>query len=185
MYYNMTTNSLTGKEELNLLNLRGFAFVRSRPISTKIKQIKEKIVKEYLVPLFANQWNILNENAYFIENVQKKINYYYQSHKLEELTAYNELLRVIQKLVENYQTLKTYENKAHSVRLDANEVTSLIFKTTKIRLLPEYEIYNSILGKPKKELQEKYDENIITEIKTLLKKEDCTYDKIKSHLIHL
>jgi hypothetical protein len=184
----MTTHSLTGKENLNKMGLKGFAFAHSIPVSTKIKQIKSRIVEDYLVPLFTNQWTTLNENSFFIENMQKKINFYYQQHKSEELLAYCELLRVIKKLIENYQTLETYEKQSYSVRLHANEVTSMIFKTTKVRLLPEYEIYDSILGKPKKELEERYDENIIATIKCLLEKEDCTYHKIQSiimNLIHL
>ena len=174
------THSLTGKENANKMNLKGFTFVHCTPISIKIKHIKERIIEEYLVPLFANQWTTLFENSFFIENMQKKVNNYYQKHKVEELATYHELLRVIKKLVENYQTLETYEKQTFSSRLNANEVSSLIFKTTKVRLLPEYEIYDSILGKPKKELQEKYDEDALAIIKSLLEKDDCTYDKIKS-----
>lgn len=176
----MTSHSLTGKEHGNRMNLKGFAFVHCTPVSTKIKIIKDRIIEDYLVPLFTNQWSTLYENSFFIENILKKVNHFYQKHKLEELTAYYELLRVIKKLVENYQTLETYEKQLFSSRLHANEVSSLIFKTTKVRLLPEYEIYDSILGKPKKELQEKYDDNAIAIIKTLLEKDDCTYEKIKS-----
>ena len=63
---------------------------------------------------------------------------------------------------------------------EKNYITSMIYKTTKIVLLPEYEIYNSIIGKPKRSTNEKYNENIINEIARLIKREDITYDKIKT-----
>jgi len=55
----------------------------------------------------------------------------------------------------------------------------MVFKTSMIKLLPEYEIYDNIFGKPKRELKEKYDENIIQKIKELLKEDDINYKKIK------
>ncbi len=61
----------------------------------------------------------------------------------------------------------------------------MIFKTTTIKLLPEYELYDSIIGKPKKELKQKYNENIIINIKNLLLKENITYKKIKEQLLKL
>jgi hypothetical protein len=51
-----------------------------------------------------------------------------------------------------------------------------------IRLLPEYEIYDSILGKPNRDLNEKYNETIIRHIKTLLTYDDITYNKIKEYI---
>lgn len=34
--------------------------------------------------------------------------------------------------------------------LNKNNIINMVYKTTKIQILPEYEIYNSILGKPNK-----------------------------------
>jgi hypothetical protein len=59
----------------------------------------------------------------------------------------------------------------------------MVFKTSMIQLLPEYEIYNSILGKPKRELNQKYDDNIIYDIKLMLIQENTSYQKIKDYLL--
>ena len=37
----------------------------------------------------------------------------------------------------------------------------MIYKTTKIKLLPEYEVYDSIFGKPKREKGESYNSELI------------------------
>jgi hypothetical protein len=58
----------------------------------------------------------------------------------------------------------------------------MIYKTTMIRLLPEYEIYNSILGRPKRELSQKYNEEIIIDIKKMMTSEKITFNKIKEFI---
>jgi hypothetical protein len=52
-----------------------------------------------------------------------------------------------------------------------------------IKLLPEYEIYNSILGKPKRELNQIYDQQIIEQIKEMLTQDNITFYKIKEYIL--
>jgi hypothetical protein len=177
------THSLSGKIELNILNLKGSCLFQKQPAIIKIKNIKEKIMENYIIPLFSKQWETLNENVYFIENIQKKLNSYYNTYKLEELSVYNELLQVVKLFIDNYQKIENYE-KHKNTNTQTKEVMSMIFKTIKIRLLPEYEIYDNILGKPDKQLNQKYDESILSTIKEFLGKENCTYSEIKEYLEH-
>jgi len=175
------THSLLGKNEINSMNLKGSCFFQKQPAIIKIKRIKEKIMENYLVPLFSKQWDTLYENMYFIENIQKKLNLYYNTYKLEELSAYNDLLQVIKICMNNYQKIENFE-KQNNANSHTKEVMSMVFKTTKIRLLPEYEIYDNILGKPNKQLNQKYNEYVLSMIKEFLGKEDCTYSKIKEYI---
>ena len=176
------TNTLTGKNELNKLNLTGKSNKHKFPVSSKIKNIKERILQDYLIPLFTKQWDILKENKFFISEMQKKINYYYEIYKLDELVVYIEMLKVLQILIDKHQLLEDTENTIKSKR-DPNEIITVIFKTSMIRLLPEYEIYDSIVGKPKKERNETYDEYIIADIKRLLSQDKISYSKIKEHIL--
>jgi hypothetical protein len=177
----MTTHSLTGKNHLNINNLKGVYLNETNNIPVKIKKLKERILEDYLLPLFTKKWNTLNENVFFIETLQKNISYYYNIYKIDELNTYHELLKVIKILIDNYQTLENYESQTKT-KFNPNQVTSFIFKTAKIQLLPEYEIYDSIIGKPKKELKEKYDIDMICLIKKLIEQENMTYNKIKEHI---
>ena len=63
---------------------------------------------------------------------------------------------------------------------DKNTVISMVYKTTKIKILPEYELYNSIIGKPTK--QKPYDDKIINDIRLLMLKPNITYDTISEYL---
>jgi len=59
-----------------------------------------------------------------------------------------------------------------------------MYKTTMIRLKPEYEIYDNIIGKPKREKNESYNELIIKDIQLLLKNENITFNKIKDIILN-
>jgi hypothetical protein len=186
MINNPSGNNLSGVNfygnNLNLLGKYSYNY-NCNYISTnvKIKKLKERILNNYLIPLVSKQWNVLKENIYFIDEIQNKIKYHTDIHKTEELVAYNEMLKVFKVLIEKQKILEDYDKTMNGER-DSNEIMTMVFKTSMIKLLPEYEIYNSIFGKPKRELNEKYDDDIISKIQDLLKEDDITYKKIKEQI---
>jgi hypothetical protein len=190
MINNLSGNNLSGVNvygnNLNLLGKYSYNYNYSST-NIKIKKLKERILNNYLIPLVSKQWNVLKENIYFIDEIQNKIKYHNDIYKQDEpeLVAYNEMLKVFKVLIEKQKILEDYDKTMNGKR-DSNEIMTMVFKTSMIKLLPEYEIYNSIFGKPKRELNEKYDNDIISKIKELLKEDDITYKKIKDYVtLHL
>jgi hypothetical protein len=183
MINNPSGNNLSGVNvygnNLNLLGKYSYNYNYSST-NVKIKKLKERILNNYLIPLVSKQWSVLKENIYFIDEIQNKIKYHIDIYKQNEpeLVAYNEMLKVFKVLIEKQKILEDYDKTMNGKR-DSNEIMTMVFKTSMIKLLPEYEIYNSIFGKPKRELNEKYDNDIISKIKELLKEDDITYKKIK------
>jgi hypothetical protein len=187
MRNNFSGNNLTGINYYgNDLNLTGkYSYNYScnyTSTNSKVKKLKERILNNYLIPLVSKQWSVLKENIYFIDEIQNKIKYHSDIHKTDELVAYNDMLKVFKVLIEKQKLLEDYDKNMNGNR-DSNEIMSMVFKTSMIKLLPEYEIYDSIFGKPKRELNEKYDHDIINTIKTLLKEDDITYKKIKAYVM--
>jgi hypothetical protein len=179
-------NNLTGinyyGNDLNLTGKYSYNYnVNSTSTNLKIKKLKERILNNYLIPLVSKQWNVLKENIYFIDEIQHKIKYHSDIYKTDELIAYNEMLKVFKVLIEKQKLLEDYDANMNGKR-DPNEIMTMVFKTSMIKLLPEYEIYDSIFGKPKRELNEKYDDDVIKKIKELLKEDDITYRKIKEYV---
>ena len=174
----MTT--LLGKNIINENNLLGKNYIQNQSSNIQIQQLKNTILKNYLIPLFTKQWASLNENLFFIDKINKKLNNLYTIYKLDELLLYIDLIKVLQIVVEKNRLLE--ENESYSSKTK-NELVSMVFKTSMIKLLPEYELYDSILGKPKKELKQTYNDFIINDIKKLLLKENITYKKIKEAII--
>ena len=173
----MTIN-LTGMNGSNKLNLTGKTECLN-PIINKMNILKKNIIKNYILPVYSDKWDVLIKNSLLINETIAKLNNYYNHYKLEDLKIYIEFLKIIKIVLEKNEQLNEYESQVN-YKKEKNYITSMIYKTTKIVLLPEYEIYNSIIGKPKRSTNEKYDENIINEIVRLIKREDITYDKIKT-----
>ena len=179
-------NNLSGinfyGSDLNLLGKYSYNYnYNFGSANSKIKKLKDRILNNYLIPLVSKQWDVLKENMYFIDEIQKKIQYHYDIYKSDELIAYNDLLKVFKVLIEKQKLLEDYDENKNGKR-DPNEIMTMIFKTSIIKLLPEYEIYDSIFGRPKRELNEKYDDVVIAKIKELLKEDDITYKKIKEYI---
>ena len=183
---NLSGNNLTGINFYgNSLNLTGKYIYNYNynytSTNMRIKKLKERILNNYLIPLVSKQWAVLKENIYFIDEIQNKIKYHTEIYKTDELVAYNDMLKVFKVLIEKQKLLEDYDKNMNGNR-DPNEIMTMVFKTSMIKLLPEYEIYDSIFGKPKRELNEKYDEEIINTIQELLKEDDITYTKIKDYI---
>jgi hypothetical protein len=179
-------NNLSGinfyGSDLNLLGKYSYNYTYNfGSANSKIKKLKDRILNNYLIPLVSKQWDVLKENMYFIDEIQNKIQYHYDIYKSDDLVAYNELLKVFKVLIEKQKLLEDYDENING-KHDPNEVMTMIFKTSMIKLLPEYEIYDSIFGRPKRELNEKYDDDVISKIKDLLKEDDITYKKIKDYV---
>ena len=177
----MTLN-LTGINKLNELNLTGKSDLIINPIIFKINSLKKRIVQDYIIPLFAKQWTILNQNILLIGDFIEKLRYYYRNYKLDDLLLYIELLKIIKLFVDKHNLLIDTESQMTGKR-DPNDVVTMVYKTTMIQLLPEYEIYNSILGKPKREKNQSYNQDIINDIKNLMMSlENINYNKIKEFI---
>jgi hypothetical protein len=175
--------SLTGKYNLNEVNnLLGKTINSQQIISLEIQKLKDKILNHYLIPLYTKQWSRLNQNLFLCERIKKKMINYYNTYKSEELKAYIDILKVIEILFDKFKNAEKEGGSVNIINGKKSELASIVYKTSMIKLLPEYEVYDSILGKPKKELKEKYNEIVINDIKKLLLLDDIDYDGIKIYI---
>jgi hypothetical protein len=174
-------HNLTGMNYCNENNLTGKSNNTNNPFILKIQSLKNRILNNYLIPLFSKQWDILNQNVFFIDKYKDLLEKYYKTYKLDDLLVYIELLKILKLLIDKHNLLIDSEKQINNIK-DPNDIVSMIYKTTMIRLVPEYEIYNSIIGRPKRELNQKYNEEIITDIKRLMTNENITFIKIKDFI---
>ena len=170
----MTIN-LTGKPDLNKINLTGKINGKPSP-NIKINNLKKYILTNYLIPFYSNQWEIINKNKLLIDETINQVNILYNIYKLDELSMFLELLKILKITIDKNDELIYFKEKSNK-SYDKNSIINMVYKTTKIRILPEYEIYNSLLGKPNRE--NPYNEDIINDIKNLISRHNITYDIIK------
>ena len=175
--YKMT--SLSGKNvAFNSHNLSGgSSYNKKNVISTEMKNLKIQLLNNYLIPIFSQQWDILYENLFFVNKMRKQIHAYHTFYKTDDFVLYLDLIDLLEVVIDKHKLLEDMEKKITGTSKE--EVVSMIFKTTAIKLLPEYELYDNLIGKPKREYKEKYNEEIIGDIKDLLRKPDINYLKMK------
>jgi hypothetical protein len=162
-------------------NLKGKNHNTNNPFIHKIESLKKHIVNNYLIPLFSKQWDILNQNVFFIDKYKDLLEKYHKIYKLHDLLVYIELIKILKLLIDKHNLLIDTEKQINNIK-DPNDIVSMIYKTTMIRLVPEYEIYNSIVGRPKRELNQEYNEEIIIDIKKMMSSETVTFNKIKDFI---
>jgi len=176
--------NLTGKNNIHKLNLNlsgKNSFVENIPL--EVKSLKIKIMNSIIIPLISRQWNTLNENIFLLNTFKKSIQFYYNSYKLEELIIYKDLLNILEILIGEHIQLENMEKQMYGKSENSENLTQMMYKTTMIRLKPEYEIYDNIIGKPKREKNDSYNEIIIKDIQLLLKNENITFNKIKDIIL--
>jgi len=171
--------SLTGKSMSNKSCLSGKSNSSSN-LPSDILKIKITIFNNIILPLISQNWKSLYENLFCLEKVKTKLDYYHKTYKLEDLIIYKEIIRAVEIIINEHHQLEDLERKVFSSN---NDVLTMIYKTSMIKLKPEYEIYNILFGKPKRDLNEKYDLQKITDITILLNNTNMTFTKIKSILI--
>ena len=168
-------NSLTGKIEINIHNLKGkYTYKNKMPVM--IIKLKTQILDHLMLPLIQNNWNYINNNFFMINSLKQKIESFYLKYKIDDLLLYKDILEMVEIVINEHNQLFDLEKEKYS----SNNSNSLIYKTKMIRLKAEYEIYNLIYGKPNK--NELYDNNKLKIIKNLLQIENITFDNIKKKL---
>ena len=168
-------NSLTGKIEINIHNLKGkYTYKNKMPVM--IIKLKTQILDHLMLPLIQNNWNYINNNFFMINSLKQKTESFYLKYKIDDLLLYKDILEMVEIVINEHNQLFDLEKEKYS----SNNSNSLIYKTKMIRLKAEYEIYNLIYGKPNK--NELYDNNKLKIIKNLLQIENITFDNIKKKL---
>ena len=165
--------SLTGKTLISINNLGGKTFTGGYNVPNEITDFKASIMDNYIIPLITKRWGTVYDNLFRIDLYRNKLNDYLQTHPNADLELYKKILQLIYAIYSEHLELEDLEKKLFKV----DDTGTFAYKTTRIRLKAEYELYNIILGQPQQ--GEKYDNYIIDKIKKLLEDEALSVDEIK------
>jgi len=177
--YSMT-QSLCGKDKMQPSNLLGKNDSMQKNIPQEIKTLKIKIMNVIILPLISRQWSQLYENRFFLEGIKIKLDHYYKLYKLEDLLLYKNIIHAFELMLNEHNQLTDLERQLYKTE---GGFTSIVYKTAMIKLKPEYELYDAIFGKPKRENNQIYNDSIIAMIQHLLTRENMTFQKIKELLL--
>jgi len=182
-----TNFSLSGKNTNCGNNLTGKRMTTDNTIENiDIQKIKLQIMSLILFPIISQQWITIIENRFVISVIKKKIDklykkYYQQYHRnhvtLKDLLFYKDVLLLAESIINEHMELTELEKKLYGKN---NDIGTIIFRTKMIKLRPEFEVYNLLIGKPDKDIC--YDNDILQYITQLINQENVTFDKIKKQI---
>jgi len=171
-----SVQSITGIDSRNMLSLTGHHQTASSQTPHHVRRFKTVVFDKFIGPLMRNDWSALEQNYVVIDSLRERVEKYYAETRNEDLKMYSELLKlVIDMFVKN-----RYFDGLSNAGQDGSNIARVVAMLPAIRLRPEYEVYNLILGEPDED--EYYDDMKIDYIGQLLKDEDMTVDKIREKL---
>jgi hypothetical protein len=174
------TFSLSGKLT-NQNNLTGKSNI-VKDVSFEFKKIKIRILNLFILPLLSKKWKIIKDNLFLLDQLKHKIDYFYNCYKTEEILLYKDVLNMFDFFIQQQIQLEDMEKKIYGTS-QKDQVISMVYRTTMIKLKPEYELYDNILGKPKRIENQTYREDIIDDICKFMTLENINYQKIHDYIV--
>lgn len=142
----------------------------------EIKSLKTNIMNVALIPILSQNFNFVRDNRFQLTAQKNKIKKLQKKYPQEDLLFFENIIRVAESTIDNYEELLNLENTFYGAK---KEVGTMIHRTKMIKLKPEYELYNMILGKP----ENGYDKDLLLFICDLMKVSQINYDKIKDKVL--
>ena len=183
-----STFSISGKHVVNPANLSGKPLLMKCLVTPHdIRRIKAQVFNKLLLPLMSQQWTVFEQNILLVDSIRQKLNSLYDSFKMDDLLVYIEMLQVFDKFAEKLAQINEIERKMEGK--GKNEVTakgqvmSMVYITSMIRLKPEYELYDNILGKP--ERPKTYSEPILEAIRRMMQSPYADFHSIETDIRYL
>lgn len=137
-----------------------------------IKRLKTTIYDLYILPLYKNNWSIINENMFRYDIILERLKKYNKITPTSDLQMYIKILEILAELNGQYWKQRGEEKIDGLARMEQT--------IPNIRLAPAYELYNLICGVPENKL---YDDFKIAEINNLLNNENLSFNDIKNLII--
>jgi hypothetical protein len=175
--------SLSGSKNVNLhvlINSGNTQGCRIR-LPLEVIKIKSTIMKLIIIPFMSKNWKVLEENLVFFDSIKKKLASIIARNKCSNLEIYQDIIIAFETAVFLHMEVANLEEKLYS---SCDNLSTLVFRTTMIRLKPELELYNLVFGRPNFKAGEKYDVNIVNDIETLLKMNNVTFEQIKTFILN-
>ena len=175
--------SLSGKQSLNNRGLKGISLVGvgSQTDILYSVGIKTRIIDSIMIPFMSQDWRTIEENMFLFDLFREEIDLIILRNPQADICVYKDLLSIVELAFEQYQEITCLEKKIYEGR---DDVTTMVVKLGSMRLKPELELYNLILGEPDYKKGEKHSEIIVEEVAALMKKPRATFANISKYLKH-
>jgi hypothetical protein len=139
--------------------------------------LQNSIINNIIIPLAASQWKIVNENLFLIAIMIPQLKGYIVKYNLPSLQMYVDILTVYNNVLNEHKQLLDLEAKTYGSNTETG--FNIVYKLQMIKLKPEYDLYNLILGAPNYSNNEDYNPLIIEDIKSIMTYKNVTFEMVK------
>lgn len=173
--------SLSGSKNKNnhILIKSGITKCSEIKLPVEVMKIKSTIMKLIIIPFMSKNWKVLEENLVFFDNIKTRLTSIIARNKCDDLQIYQDIIVAFETAVFLHMEITNLEEKLYGC---STNLSTLVFRTTMIRLKPELEFYNLVFGRPNLKAGEKYNMDIVNDIAVLLKMDNVTFDQIKNYI---
>lgn len=172
--------SLSGKSVLRNVGLRGSSSSMQN-VGTDISGFKMRVIDSVMIPFMSQDWRTIEENMFLFDFFRDEIDVMILRNPQVDVYVYKDLIAAVEMAFEQQQEIACLEKRLYEGRDDA---TTMIVKLGSIRLKPELELCDLILGKPNYKNGEKHDAAMVEEVITLMKKPRATFANISKYIKH-
>ena len=148
-------------------------------IPIEITLLKISIMNTIIIPFNSKNWKVLEENLVFIDIIKEKLMNFSTRYPNIDLQLYTDLVNACESTIYLHMEVINLEESLYGLNCNS---ANILFKTAMLRLKPELELYNLIIGRPDPKLGQKYDTTILNNIITLLNVENITFEQIKNRI---
>jgi hypothetical protein len=176
--------SLSGRAKSITLGGKGYEDkkpVVSVVVPIDVREIELLIMNTIILPLVSSQWKTLQENLFLVDLLKGRLDYYYSLYKLPQLLVYKDILIIFKNVLNEHMHLINMEKQMYGAC--KNNMLNVVYKTSMIRLKPEYSLYNLIVGPPVFSQNQTYNVFIINDILYLLTLNNITFQIIKDFIV--
>jgi hypothetical protein len=169
--------SLNGsKSMVNMSCLSGGTFKSHE--RNDINKIRYKVLNELVIPFLNKKWDKMTENMMATSKIKKQLTVYQELYKSDEVVLLKSLFDSFEVVLQEHEKLTKYEKAENTMLGGDKKIAQLVYEIPALKIKPEYEIYNYILGKPNQKRQETYNIHIIDDINKLLELDDIEFNAI-------
>jgi len=146
----------------------------------EVTKLKSSIMKLIIIPFMSKNWSVLEQNLVFFDSIKSTITNLIARYNNLDLQIYLDLIKSFETAIFLHMEIANLEEKLYG---SCDNLSTLVFRTTMIRLKPELELYNLVFGRPNFKAGEKYNINVVNDIEKLLKMNNTTFEQIKKFLL--
>ena len=176
-----SASSLSGKPWFKSGGLRGSSLMGTNSLTNIVNTVefKTRIIDSIMIPFMCQDWRKIEENMFLFGLFRDEIDRAVMKNPQADIYVYKDLITAVELAFEQQQEIACLEKQLYQGR---DSASTMVVKLGTIRLKPELELCDLILGKPDYKKGEQHDTRIVEEVLSMMKTPRATFANISKYI---